>query len=245
LGTETSDPAESHAYARFTRRIQAVLVDSIIFMLIMAGALIVATSLASDNTARVLGFIFVAALLLYEPLLVSMTGGTIGHWLCNLRVVDDGGGNIGFGKAVLRVIIKTVLGWYSFVTMATTSRHQAAHDLLTRSTVQIRDAAKARPHHFNTRRETLTPSGMPSVVRRVVMIIVYLLACFVLFMLALPTLNAAGLLSIRCIDGSPCSLTENIILGVLWFCWAGMSLFAAVRAWQGRIWGARARKPAT
>jgi hypothetical protein len=36
-----------------------------------------------------------------------------------------------------------VLGVYSFVTMATTSRRQAVHDLLTQSTVQIRDRSKA------------------------------------------------------------------------------------------------------
>ena len=48
--------ADPHAYARFTRRVQGVLVDAIIFMLILAGALVVAVSLASDNIVRILGF---------------------------------------------------------------------------------------------------------------------------------------------------------------------------------------------
>jgi uncharacterized RDD family membrane protein YckC len=57
-----------HAYARFTRRVQGVLIDSIIFMLILVGALIAAVSLASDNVGRILGVTFIATWLLYEPL---------------------------------------------------------------------------------------------------------------------------------------------------------------------------------
>lgn len=243
MSTE-SVPADGHAYARFTRRLQAVLVDVIIFMLIFVGALILAVSLKSDNVTRILGFTVVATWLLYEPILVSTTGGTIGHRLYNLRVVDDRGGNIGFGKAVIRVVIKTILGWYSFITMALTSRHQAAHDLLTKSTVQIRDFAKAQPYHFSMRREQLTPPGMPSVARRIAAIIAYLLVCFVLFTLALPGLAAVGAVSMQCIDGRPCSGPELSILSVLWLGWAGMSVLAVVRAWQGRLWGARARNPA-
>jgi uncharacterized RDD family membrane protein YckC len=234
-----SVPADGHAYARFTRRLQAVLVDVIIFMLIFAGALILAVSLKSDNVARILGFTLVATWLLYEPILVSATGGTIGHWLYNLRVVGDDGGNLSFGKAVIRVVIKTVLGWYSFITMALTQRHQAVHDLLTKSTVQIRDLAKAQPYHFNARREQLTPPGMPSVARRLVVIVAYLFACFVLFTATLPALAAVGAVSMNCIDGRPCSGPELLILSVLWLAWAGLSILAVVRAWQGRIWGAR------
>jgi len=236
-----SVPADTPAYARFTRRLQAVSVDAIIFMLIFAGALILAVSFKSDNVARILGFTVVATWLLYEPILVSTTGGTVGHRIYNLRVVDDRGGNVSFGKAVIRVVIKTVLSWYSFITMALTSRHQAVHDLLTKSTVQIRDFAKTQPHHFNMRREQLTSPGMPSVARRSAAIVGDLFVCFVLFALALPSLAAVGAVSTQCIDGRPCSGPELLILSVVWLAWAGLSVLAVVRAWQGRIWGARAR----
>ena len=148
---------DTHAYARFTRRVQGVFIDVIIFMLILAVALMLAVSFASDHIARILGATVAATWLFYEPLLVSLTGGTIGHYLCNMRVVDDHGGNISFIKAFARMIIKSLLGWYSFLAMAMTSRHQAVHDLLTRSTVQMRDLGKAQPYHFRGRREPLTP----------------------------------------------------------------------------------------
>jgi uncharacterized RDD family membrane protein YckC len=82
-----------------------VFLDAIIFMLILAVALMLAVSFASDHIARVLGAV-VATWLFYEPLLVSLTGGTIGHYLCNIGVVGDQGGNVSFIKAFARMIIK-------------------------------------------------------------------------------------------------------------------------------------------
>jgi uncharacterized RDD family membrane protein YckC len=232
---------DSHAYARFTRRVQGVLIDAIIFMVILAGALIVAVSFASDNIARILGFTVAATWLFYEPLLVSMTGGTIGHYLCNIRVVDDRGGNVGFLKAIARVAIKSFLGWYSFVAMALTSRHQAVHDLLTKSTVQIGDLAKAQTHHFAGRRNEVTGPGMPPPTRRIAIIIAYLFVCFALFTLAMAGLVPAGLVSRRCIDGYPCSAAELVVLSLLWLVWAGTSIGAFILGWRGQLWGARAQ----
>jgi uncharacterized RDD family membrane protein YckC len=242
VSIERGAPADPHAYARFTRRVQGVLIDAMIFMFILAGALALAVSFASDSIARILGFTCAATWLFYEPLLVSMTGGTIGHYLCNLRVVDDRGGNVGFVKAVARVAIKSLLGWYSFLGMAMTSRHQAVHDLLTQSTVQIRDLAKAEPHHFRGRRGTVTPAGMPSQMRRSAVILAYLVGCFVLFSVAMATLAPSRLVSRQCIDGNPCSAAELVILGLLWVAWAGISIWAAVLGWRGQLWGARAQR---
>src|SRR6185295_6149954 len=96
-------------YARFARRLQGVLIDSIILTLTLAIALLIAIALESEHVARVLGVILVISWLVYEPVLVSTTGGTIGHYLCNLRVVDNRhGGNIGFGKAIVRMAVKAV-----------------------------------------------------------------------------------------------------------------------------------------
>jgi uncharacterized RDD family membrane protein YckC len=234
--------SDTQAYVRFTRRVQAVLVDTIIFMIILAAALAVAVSSASDNIARIVGFTVAATWLFYEPLLVSLTGGTIGHYLYNMRVVDDRGGNVNFLKAVARVLIKSLLGWYSFVAIAMTYRHQAVHDLLTSSTVQIRDLAKAQPHHFRGRRETISPPGMPSFVQRGAIVAAYLLSCFVLFSLAMASLGPVGLVSRQCIDGEPCSTMEFVVLTLLWVAWAGASIWAAVAGWQGRLLGARAER---
>jgi len=234
--------SDTHAYARFTRRIQGVFIDAIIFMVILAAALMLAVSFASDHIARILGATVVVTWLFYEPLLVSLTGGTIGHYLCNMRVVDDRGGNVSFIKAFARMIIKSLLGWYSFLAMAMTSRHQAVHDLLTRSTVQMRDLTKAQPYHFRGRRDPLTPQGMPSPIRRVAVIAVYLVACFTLYSIVLATLALAGAPSRRCIDEMNCSAGELAILIPLWVIWGGIGIWAALWGWQGRLWGARVQR---
>ena len=156
-------------YARFVRRFRGMVIDWIVILLVMFGALLVASTVQADNVARVLGAVVVLTLILYEPILVSATGSTIGHYMANLRVVDDRShGNVSFLKAVARHVIKSVLGWYSFLIMAATRRNQALHDKFTSSTVQIRDRAKAEPWHYINERTELGNPNLPSRTRRVV-----------------------------------------------------------------------------
>jgi uncharacterized RDD family membrane protein YckC len=137
-------------YARFSRRLKAILFDWMLAMALLFGALTVASNVESDALARALGVVVVLILLLYEPILVWRNGATLGHSWTNLRVVDDRGGNLSFARAFVRFAIKSLLGWYSFLSMALTRRNQTIHDLLTRSTVQISDPAKANPGQFIT-----------------------------------------------------------------------------------------------
>ena len=71
------------------------MLDWIIAMAILFGAVLVAVSIQNDGFSRTLGFLVVITLFLYEPVLVSLAGGTLGHYFTNLRVVDDRhGGNV-------------------------------------------------------------------------------------------------------------------------------------------------------
>jgi uncharacterized RDD family membrane protein YckC len=222
-------------YARFSRRLRGIVLDWIIATVILFGTVLVAVSIQNDNVSRALGIVVVIALLLYEPVLVSLTGGTVGHYFTNLRVVDDrDGGNVSFPKACARVVIKGLLGWYSFVILAATRRNQAVHDLITRSTVQIRDPAKALPGQYVTERSEPAASGMPQRWRRIAVISGYLILLIVL---------AAGIglafLSPRCLNANFCSagertfdLATNVILLV-------MVAFVIALGWKGKLFGAR------
>ena len=144
-------------------------------MVAVFAAVSIAVVIRSDHLARPLGFSVAAAWLLYEPVLVAFAGGTIGHRRCNLRIVDDRtGANVSFLKAVLRTLIKAALGWVSFVSMLTTRRSQAIHDLLTRSTVQIRDLSQAGEHHYVRERMDHANPALPSRTRRGLVILGYL-----------------------------------------------------------------------
>jgi uncharacterized RDD family membrane protein YckC len=232
---------DASAYARFTRRVQGVYIDLIILLVITTGALIAAVTFASDNIGRVLGFTVAITWLLYEPLMVSLTGGTLGHRYCNIRVVDDQhGGNVSFFKAVVRVVIKTSLGWYSFILMAATTRHQALHDILTRSTVQIRNLANAKPHHFVHARPPL-PTDIPSRGRRILVIGGYLIVWLFLGGAVYLGLFQAGLISARCLDYGTCSGLERWIDIITTLTILGASALLLGLGWRGKIWGARIR----
>ena len=227
-------------YARFSRRFRGIVLDWMILMAILFGALALASTVRNDNFSRALGILVIAALLLYEPILVSFTGSTLGHYLTNLRVVDERGGNVSFLKACARVVIKGVLGVYSFVTLAATRRNQAVHDLLTKSTVQIRDPAKALPGQYVNERNGTADTSLPSRGRRVATIFVYLALMHVAYIAVAMSLSATGLMSNACIDKlSRCSAGERLFNAAEAVLMLLLTALIIARGWRGRLFGAR------
>ncbi len=211
------------------------MLDWIITLSVMAGALLIAASARNDDVSRMLGILVVTAMLLYEPVLVSFTGGTLGHHFSNLRVVDDRGGNVSFLKACARVVVKGLLGWYSFVVLMATRRNQAIHDLITRSTVQISDPAKASPGQYVTERTDSADMSMPPWWRRIAVIGGYLLLTYIAGGVAM-----LGSMSRSCFrHDSFCSAGDKIInlvasVGLLF-----LTALIIGLGWKGRLFGAR------
>ena len=235
-----SGGAPERAYARFLPRLRALMIDSIIIVVAIFAALSIAVAVRSDDLARPLGFSVAALWLLYEPLLVAFAGGTIGHRLSNLRVVDDRtNGNVGLLKAFARTLIKAALGWVSFVTMLTTRRSQAVHDLLTRSTVQVRDLSRAGPRLYIGERRELASAAMPSGGRRALVVVGYVIIVTALFVATLSVVLMGGFISERCTDLGRCSSREDLILTAAAGAWIIGCLFCLVLGWRGRLYGAR------
>jgi len=134
-------------YARIWPRVKAMLIDSAI----LAGAFL-AAALIGANLAGSGGVAFVvcmAFLVLYDPVMVSLTGATIGHRLQNLRVVSDRtGGNPSLPSAFVRYVVKAIFGILSLLAMAGSARQKALHDSIGRTTVQARDPGLARLREF-------------------------------------------------------------------------------------------------
>ncbi len=234
----TTKPAPR--YARFSRRLRGIVLDWIIGMAVMFGAVLIATTVRSDDFSRALGILVVVALLLYEPVLVSLTGGTLGHYFTNLRVVDErDGGNVSFLKACGRLVIKALLGWHSFAIMAATRRNQAVHDMLTRSTVQIRDPAKALRGQYITERSELVASGLPSRGRRIAVIGGYLLLLTIIYFVVFAGMIAAGIISDACIDNNFCSAGERFLTLAAALALLSLSALCIGLGWRGSLMGAR------
>jgi len=137
-------------YATFPRRLEALSLDAVVVILLSVGIFALLPLLEGFPTVtRMLRGVWLIAVFLYEPIQVPRHGGTIGHRVLNLKVVDDRtGASPTFWKALGREFLKFLLGGFSFLTMAQSRRHRALHDILTRSTVQLRDPIRAKPHHY-------------------------------------------------------------------------------------------------
>lgn len=117
-------------YPSLVTRIKAMLIDQlvVIAVFILAGNLF--DFLSDDNSVLLRIGVFVAMVLLYEPVLTS-TSYTLGQYLTGIRVrrVTDYDKKITLFSAVKRYVVKMLLGWVSFLTISFTDNKRAIHDM--------------------------------------------------------------------------------------------------------------------
>jgi uncharacterized RDD family membrane protein YckC len=224
-------------YSRLPRRIQAIVIDAAVLTGVLFIAVTLGAWMPSEVASRWVVRLGLLNLFCYEPLLTAYAGGTLGHRALNLRVVDDGtGGNLPLSRALLRWVGKSLLGWLSFVSMAATRRHQALHDLLSASTVQVRDAARAEPFHYAL--ERTEPVGQQSgsgLFRRSLLGLGYSVVLFVLFaFVSVPVASDA------CLTFNTCSPSESAWLNFLTLAWMCATMTVLYLSLRGRMPGARA-----
>ncbi len=127
---------ENVIYPGILLRIKAALTDYLILLaLIFSVSFIFKEFDHVPNYARIIAFVFI--FLLYDPLLVSLFGGTIGHHFNGIKVrrEENEKKNIFFHLALIRYIIKVFLGWISFFTINGNQKVKAIHDLAVGSIV--------------------------------------------------------------------------------------------------------------
>lgn len=132
-------------YARAAPRLQAWLRDFLVQMAIVATCITMAVVLGNAVETRLIVITCGLILLLYEPLCLTLAGGTIGQISMNLRVVRAHDfGRVSFGRAVARTLVKNVIGLWVFMAIYFTRRSQALHDL-TAGTVVVPRERTATP----------------------------------------------------------------------------------------------------
>jgi len=145
-------------YAKIWPRMKAILVDGFIVMGAYLVAALVGANVAGSGAVAFL--VWFAFWVLYDPLMVSRTGGTIGHHTQNLRVVSDRTGRPpSLLVAFIRNVVKGFLGIVSLLTMAGSPRQKAIHDWVAGTTVQARDAQLARLRNFTRVRRAPMGAG--------------------------------------------------------------------------------------
>jgi uncharacterized RDD family membrane protein YckC len=224
-------------YPRLIKRVRAVLVDSVVVPLAAVASF--ATGYAAGITetwARVL--LVAVPVLLLEPGLVALTRGTVGHHVMGIRVTQaDGVTRLNLIAATVRAAIKFGLGWFSFIFVLTTSRHQAIHDLVVGSVVTHRDASNLPGFEvLQERRVEADEFEYPPRWRRVSMIVLYCFSVCVVLVLAVGLL-----MSETCAMSNRCTSFEallSLVVEILLLVSFGAVI---VLGWSGRLPGARRR----
>jgi len=123
-------------YANLPSRVKALVIDQIIVIALMyvVSELFGIFSEVS-NTSRILALVLI--FFVYEPLFVSLFGGSIGHSYSKITVrsENDESKKIPFVFAVLRLLVKLALGWVSLLTVTGSEKKKAIHDMVAQSVI--------------------------------------------------------------------------------------------------------------
>ena len=126
-------------YTGLLERVKALFIDS----LVLVFSMVIFTQLFSllgqvPDLARMTAFILI--FVLYDPLCVSFLGGTLGHRVIGIQVknTNDETRNLWFPMALLRFVVKVVLGWFSLLTITGNAKRRAIHDIVADSVVIYR-----------------------------------------------------------------------------------------------------------
>lgn len=123
-------------YPGVVERMKALVADTAVLIVLMYILSAVFNSFHNvPDYVRIAAFVFV--FLLYDPLLTSFFGGTIGHMIVGVRVkrASDESKNINFPAALIRYVIKAILGVISLFSVLSNDKRQAIHDFAASSII--------------------------------------------------------------------------------------------------------------
>ncbi|PIF33924.1 RDD family protein [Flavobacterium sp. 9] len=123
-------------YPFILERVQSILIDSV---LIIACMIIFSDVLSNfKNVPDWLRAVLLISIFLYEPIMTTF-GGTIGNNIKGIRVRKNSDENesINIVQAIIRYFFKLLLGWLSFISIFSSTKKRAIHDILS-GTVMIK-----------------------------------------------------------------------------------------------------------
>lgn len=225
-------------YPRLIKRVQAYLIDTFIIVFLLVGLFLLVTTIAIEPFWLRIAIVIVP-FLIFEPILVSYTGGTVGHHLLKLKVQNASNiKNMNIVLAFLRYILKNLLGTISLLFVLTTRKHQAIHDFLSNSIVVYKDARRVPEHEALVERK-IEEQGYNylSKLRRIVIIISSNILLFI-FIIFLGTV----FLSVACLDNNKCTTADKIISYIISFIWLISMGLILVGGWKARIFGCKRKR---
>lgn len=126
-------------YPTLLERFKALVLDAgIIIVSLIAAGLVFQSFPEASGTVR--GLVLIGIYMLYEPVMVSL-GGTIGHRVFGMVVRSHADRNrkVMFPLALVRSLVKWLLGWLSFISMIGNEERRSVHDIASRSIVLYKE----------------------------------------------------------------------------------------------------------
>lgn len=125
-------------YGSLQSRIKAAVIDSVILISAMYCTSEILNSF-KEVPSSLRAWLFILFFILYEPLMVSIFGNTLGHYYSDIKVrqEDNVDKKIIFPLALVRFVLKALLGWLSLLTITGSEKKQAIHDKIVKSVVVI------------------------------------------------------------------------------------------------------------
>lgn len=116
-------------YAGIADRVKALVMDSVVIMIFM----VIVTAVFSTfehvpDYARMIAFFLI--FFLYDPFFTTTFGGTLGHRAIGIRVKREKNPskNILFPLAIVRFMVKALLGLISLIMMSVNKKRKTIHD---------------------------------------------------------------------------------------------------------------------
>ena len=231
----------SHAaqfYPSIPVRIKAGEIDALIIVAVLFA--FIGSYVAIGRETSVIIFICIAVLILYEPVWVTWRGQTIGHKIMGFRIVDSvTHGNISFSKSLARFVLKALFGVISVIWAFFEQRQQFLHDKMTQSLAVL---CEVPAEQLGIQAAASVVDGgrdgnlalMPSLRRRVVMIVLYAIGSFILLM-TIEAMMFPGCVSETPISREQCHIIDSIIGGLILV----LLLSIITLGLKGRLPGAR------
>lgn len=139
---------KKYGFAGITVRLKAMVGD-VIFLVVMMFVITAFFDSSGDKSEGSRIIAFVCLFFLYEPLMVAVFGGTIGHLSCKLRVREEANQQkkINFFIAIIRFLVKAFFGIFSLVSIGVSEKSKGLHDMVVGSVVldlniEIKDLPK-------------------------------------------------------------------------------------------------------
>ncbi|MEN8122707.1 MAG: RDD family protein [Bacteroidota bacterium] len=132
-------------YPGVSKRVRAAVTDSLVLAVLMVLTTYIFSNFENvPDIARISAFVFI--FVLYDPILTSSIGGTIGHMIIGIRVKRENNQekNILFPFAIVRFLAKALLGWISLLTVLNNEKGKAIHDYLVKSIVVYKQENKIK-----------------------------------------------------------------------------------------------------